>query len=640
MFYKTKIQSINGGSIIDAQGRRLAFIGYLPVKVGDTVFTDGKYIFGNVPPKGSTVVFDEPSGIPVLGDSDSSDNELRGYFTTQGRFKNYKIAQDDWMTNSKKSFAHGQKELAGEKVIDANVAEDGKELIVTDGFYRKCQYVKYHNHLYYVIMRYMYEVESDEIVFSADTHPFIDSIKPIEGQEVTLGADAADINKPVSIYKDGKKITEISLESFAQKAEEECWNCYSELANESTDITEYINWECSQMEPTNFIKQPAPPSGPFIALKYSRVESFKVDEDGNWDAIISSAAYGHCFFYITLPGSLFYTLFKDESLKDFSRALVDMLDGLEKQIFDENKYPFLSINKYRKFEGKKKDSDGNYTEEYETYTLAKLEYYIPLVRFKHTKWEPFYFSSNFLFHVHNGEIVTTIIGASGGGNSCQITEGWDEETSYGESIFTISTPERTYPDDDYNYTLSEKNEWDFPLDAEYTLHGEGYDLLGIRLDEKTVFNISEDIRNSISNIRVLPSYPMPFEFLYDEKALEMAGTTPENPYQSDELFNIQHRWITQFIYRPNNEDIDSYLNDEDKEIYYPLWMHLSEDKEDSDDGFFRFNPVFLLLKNGEAFFGFHDGKLYHKTKTGEEVIGDGLKNFRLQELKRISKARR
>lgn len=67
MFYRTQIKSVTTYGAIDMSGKSLSFIGYLPVKAGDWVYTNGKVIFGNVPSKGSPVVFDEElSGVPVL----------------------------------------------------------------------------------------------------------------------------------------------------------------------------------------------------------------------------------------------------------------------------------------------------------------------------------------------------------------------------------------------------------------------------------------------------------------------------------------------------------------------------------------------------------------------------------------------
>ena len=116
MFYRTQIKSVTGSVVVDKDGKNLQFMGYLPVKAGDWVFTDGKFIFGNVPPRGSPAVFAEvQSGIPVLAD------DLRGYFAKNGSFRNYAVAQDDWIVNSEKNFNHGSNETDNGKIIDAEV---------------------------------------------------------------------------------------------------------------------------------------------------------------------------------------------------------------------------------------------------------------------------------------------------------------------------------------------------------------------------------------------------------------------------------------------------------------------------------------------------------------------------------------
>lgn len=117
MFFQTQLKTIGAGGAVDMQGRRLAFIGYLPCKAGDWVFTDGNIIFGNSPPKGSpTPATEQPSGIPVLSD------DLRGYFTSRGKFKSYKIAGSDWIVNDEKIFAH---DSDASNIIDAEIADDG-----------------------------------------------------------------------------------------------------------------------------------------------------------------------------------------------------------------------------------------------------------------------------------------------------------------------------------------------------------------------------------------------------------------------------------------------------------------------------------------------------------------------------------
>lgn len=122
MFYRTTIDSVGDGFAIDVNGNYLYFIGYLPVKQGDAVFTDGKFIFGNAPPKGGSISFDEPSGIPIL-----TKFGLRGYYTKNGSYKKFNIAGDNWIVNDKKKYAH---DGGDDNIIDAEVSTDGQLLTV------------------------------------------------------------------------------------------------------------------------------------------------------------------------------------------------------------------------------------------------------------------------------------------------------------------------------------------------------------------------------------------------------------------------------------------------------------------------------------------------------------------------------
>ena len=62
----------------------------------------------------------------------------------------------------------------------------------------------------------------------------------------------------------------------------------------------------------------------------------------------------------------------------------------------------------------------------------------------------------------------------------------------------------------------------------------------------------------------------------------------------------------------------------------------------------KWNTSLVLLKNGEYLFGIHKdeerdiaGKLFLIREDGQvEQVGEGLKNFRLRELKKMSKAKK
>ena len=54
---------------------------------------------------------------------------------------------------------------------------------------------------------------------------------------------------------------------------------------------------------------------------------------------------------------------------------------------------------------------------------------------------------------------------------------------------------------------------------------------------------------------------------------------------------------------------------------------------------FDFRPIIKKLSDGKYLFGNHGGKLYLKTGDNIQEVGDNLKNFRLEELKNIKKAK-
>lgn len=84
-FYKTQIKSVGAGYATDVSGVKLRFIGNYPCKAGDTVWTDGSVIFGNLSNVAQPVLDVNNSGIPALG------YKMRGYFDKAGNFKEYKI---------------------------------------------------------------------------------------------------------------------------------------------------------------------------------------------------------------------------------------------------------------------------------------------------------------------------------------------------------------------------------------------------------------------------------------------------------------------------------------------------------------------------------------------------------------------
>lgn len=80
----TKIRSVGAGFVTDENGRCLQVIGSLPIKAGDTVWTDGRIAYGHRPIRPSVKPVFDTSGIPVLG------KNLDGYVSKEGKYKDNK----------------------------------------------------------------------------------------------------------------------------------------------------------------------------------------------------------------------------------------------------------------------------------------------------------------------------------------------------------------------------------------------------------------------------------------------------------------------------------------------------------------------------------------------------------------------
>lgn len=80
----TKIRSVGAGFVTDENGRCLQVIGSLPIKAGDTVWTDGRIAYGHRPVRPSVKPVFDTGGIPVLG------KNLDGYVSKEGKYKDNK----------------------------------------------------------------------------------------------------------------------------------------------------------------------------------------------------------------------------------------------------------------------------------------------------------------------------------------------------------------------------------------------------------------------------------------------------------------------------------------------------------------------------------------------------------------------
>ena len=119
--YQTTLKVVYEGMAKGANGEILRLIGPFAVKEGSRVWTDGNIIFGFVRPRGANMIFPTAGGIPILCD------DRKGYFTKKGVWKNYPVAEHDFITNNKNNFFGGNNtNQQGEKIFDAVINDDGE----------------------------------------------------------------------------------------------------------------------------------------------------------------------------------------------------------------------------------------------------------------------------------------------------------------------------------------------------------------------------------------------------------------------------------------------------------------------------------------------------------------------------------
>ncbi len=677
MFYATEIKEVSGEHAVDTRGTLLRFIGYLPVQAGDKIFTDGKFIFGNAKVKGYSVVDDENIAIPVLAaESNQTNEEMRGYFTNDGRYKNFTINQDDWIINSKNIFKHGNAEIDGQKIIEIEFSEDGDLWTVTDGEYRDCKTITFDNHMYTIDRTKDvnepddddHEIENYEdlsdlgLLYTYCTYLRVNSHI---GAEITLGASNDSINNPVTIYKGEEEITKINLVFYANTAKEKSLENRDKIMAKSTNP--YTSGA------VNFIKQPNPPES-FVASTCARVLSFRINKKGDWDAIIMASAYGYCFPYLVLNASVILTTFNAAygGSREFSKRLERCKENIERSLFRESTYSFLEVEKYPEFQGTVKDPEtGEYTEEYKLCIQNAIEYYIPLVRFKQYEWYIVAFGASMLFHVHNGEIVTTMQVRNLIGNLVWPWRDWDESHGYHAMIINgreYKLSDTTFVNDSTPDVLEE---WQFPIDDDFYLLGKGAFITGI-LNIKTGNVLSAP--TNLAYWRVTDKAPNPFEIdeygtanilemeekfsfygietVRDEKAVNVARLVNRTlAYVFNCDFDLPRSYYypvatngTAIINNRYDQFPDERLDAPNLKAYrfvdgfFDSKVKYGIDSE-SRDGLFRYNPTIAKLSGGKYLFGLHDENLWLRNFGKWKELADYLKNFRLKELKDIREAK-
>ena len=597
MFYRTQIKSVTTYGAVDMAGRPLSFIGYLPVKAGDWVYTDGRVIFGNVPPRGSAVTFsDEPSGVPVL-----DSGELRGYFTQNGVFKKYRIAQDDWITNGEKKFAHGTEFLEEAKVIDADFSERGEKLVATDGIYQDSRIFEGT----YVSISTSAELWNDIYLWMYDDPEVIDQ---------HLGSEYfPSEQKNPKIFIDDKKDREIDLEPYAKKVEQYALASANSIMRLSAapPNNSYITLEnlvamFKDMYDTShsiwaFDKLALPPPDePVITYSAAHILTSTINEDG-LDGLIFAAAYGYCFPHIQPRFSETFSSGVSWNYAKFG------IRSTPVYLYEWKCVPFgfSAIFQIGKMEPIAFRDFGGINSDLPVIDRGKA-IIIDNIR------------SGSHINIHDYDVISTRHIELLSGLTAQefneytlfpVGEGFYQIDKFGRLTFFDSDKKKIAENipvhDDFYHIEIEHGEYTFNeylmiFNQKPYLKAKVYTSDG-KVEEKIlVIDTIEDPLN----------YP-------DE-----AGNIIEKFYiEQGNPLNILEPSTGYYTFAP----MDGYY------IKYPTGILEA----------LQFTPLFYQFSNGSYLYGVKDGKLYLKPKDGkEQLIGDGVKNFRLQELKKISKAKK
>ena len=363
----------------------------------------------------------------------------------------------------------------------------------------------------------------------------------------------------------------------------------------------------------NLVQQPDPPSN-FIASSYARIVTLHIDKAGNWDAVITASAYGYCFPYLAFDASLFWRSFSNYEDLTYFYPLYQCLRRFERSLFRLDPKPPVSLDVERYPQSGY--SLGEHSE-WERYVLDAIAYYIPRVRFRYHVWYPMLFSAFKLLRVHNGKVTDTIFSNAFGGR--EISESvpggrgalkWDERGVYSYS---------------YDFTVADaeiKNKWEFPLNDDFYFRADGLKIEAIyNADGQKVVDVPDAVNDLLHGDYYEAYFAAPLSIY--EKLDEVASKT----WNALTLPEIRDRFIPipRAIYKPSAPQDASYK-------YLSGWFRRNHDD-------LRISHCFAELRGGKYLLGIREGKLVTFTADGDITeVADGLKNFRLQEMKNINRA--
>ncbi len=552
MFYRTQIKSVTNDGVIDVQGKSLKFIGYLRVKAGDNVFTDGKIVFGHTPIRGSTLLESTPSGIPVLGDYDSQGDELRGYFDKRGHYKRYNIAGDDWIVNDKKIYAHDNGE---DNIIDAEIATDGGVYTVEKKvgdiedyngrdvlfYYYTVNYYGHHERQRYWTMMELDRASRGNwtnqtryhlwwVMTDSATCDLVRDQAPIVVQgtytldtqtecQITYRTDDAIFRECLlTIKKDGREIETLKLSKLVEPVEQAAMD-YVNIVVEGREYHDYITSRANLL-------------------------NFKIMPDGKWTALV----------LIEIGAERDYPHLEDNRYEYTAGTPGNSLNVLGYSSAAAHSIFLIKI-----------DSNGNVQK------VAEKSEFLPLF---------------LISNIRENAVITT-------------TPTMDAGAEY-DIPYPFTYNPTTFPYENY-HLISSSFIW--VEDGKTVYHEYGWDLYTVW--DSRLMTGAPDYDNGVEDFADDFSFPV------------------QDSYQV--RITNQGRDINKWILAGVFEDDTLLFGTSNISI----------------DNIQTRNFSLVPLKGGGYLFGIRDNELYKVNNQGNlEQVGDGLKNFRLRELKRISKAKK
>ena len=629
----------------------LRFIGNLPVSEGDLVWTDGNVIFGHIPRKNTPSIPVEQPAFPVEGFLN-----FQGFISQTGNYhyrKNFIV--DNWIVNNKDNFIHGSETQDGQRIIDALITDNNDVFIAKEGFYLKNQTAIYHHPLWNITRIIPEKADSlqDEL---NRRYPFASlyRIRCGAGDTFHLGPQnylGNDKNDDIVILKNDIEIDRLNLKSFADLTVDEALSVRDKIMAQSVK------------EGFNLMNPDIPPDS-FIASVFARPLAFNIKSNGDWDALITTSAYGFCFPYFSFDYSMFTASFPNGENEVFSENLNSCMTFFEQSVFEAKHIP-IEIERYPVWTGDKTDNDGNFLPEYQQYILDKCAYYIPRARFRHNLWMPALFNASFLFKLHNGELVDTLREYSGGGISTDNLECVEcDETQMIRAFDSTQYRHRIRVDT----KDIRKSTIEFPIDDNYYFVMNDARITAIHNNQgEKILDLSElqNLDFGLTSEYYVNCPPIfGIHYIKDSNVYSWAsrwGVDVETILNSRPRFFAEVGGSSSLIYKIYSPDavqpeLDTIYIVPDFLQGHCGWLHFRrlklpvsttydlyvDNMGNLFNGYFdwiRIKPCFAELKGGQFLFGLRGYPLYKIDAQGNaKKIGEELKNFRLNTLKHKSKA--